>query len=99
MKLITACITLMLLLQPVTSTVVFAKDKTLNVNIINVKGDQIGTATLTQSGDQVKIHVQASQLTPGTHAIHIHEAGKCNPPDFKTAGAHFNPTEKQHGFN
>ncbi len=82
MKLITACITLMLLLQPMTSTVVFAKDKTVNVNIINVKGERIGTAMLTQNGEQVKIHVQASQLTPGTHAIHIHETGKCDPPEF-----------------
>src|SRR5690606_6773260 len=31
--------------------------------------------------------------------IHIHETGKCDPPEFKTAGAHFNPSEKQHGFN
>jgi Cu-Zn family superoxide dismutase len=24
---------------------------------------------------------------------------KCDPPDFKSAGGHFNPTSKQHGFD
>lgn len=99
MKLITACITLMLLLHPMTTTVVFAKEKVVHVDIINTKGDQIGKATLTQNADLVKIHIEASQLTPGSHGIHIHETGKCDPPDFKTAGAHFNPSEKKHGFN
>ncbi|HWL12343.1 MAG TPA: superoxide dismutase family protein, partial [Ureibacillus sp.] len=32
------------------------------------------------------------------HGIHIHEVGKCEKPTFETAGAHFNPLEKQHGI-
>jgi superoxide dismutase, Cu-Zn family len=37
-------------------------------------------------------------LVPGKHGLHIHEAAICEGPDFKTAGAHFNPTNKKHGF-
>ncbi len=30
--------------------------------------------------------------------MHIHEAGTCTPPDFKSAGTHFNPHGKKHGI-
>jgi Cu-Zn family superoxide dismutase len=31
--------------------------------------------------------------------MHIHSVGKCETPDFKTAGGHLNPTMKQHGVD
>ena len=37
-------------------------------------------------------------LSPGVHAIHVHEAGRCDAPDFKAAGGHFNPENKKHGI-
>jgi Cu-Zn family superoxide dismutase len=33
----------------------------------------------------------------GTHGLHIQETGRCDPPDFLTAGPDFNPTNKKHG--
>lgn len=38
-----------------------------------------------------------SQLPPGQHALHVHAVGKCEAPDFKSAGPHFNPEGKKHG--
>ena len=38
-------------------------------------------------------------LPPGVHAVHFHQKAQCDPPDFKSAGGHFNPTGKQHGFD
>ena len=35
---------------------------------------------------------------PGEHAFHIHAVGKCEPPEFKSAGPHFNPDETKHGL-
>jgi Cu-Zn family superoxide dismutase len=33
----------------------------------------------------------------GTHALHIDEQGRCDPPDFSTSGNIFNPYNKSHG--
>src|SRR3712207_8203137 len=37
-------------------------------------------------------------LAPGAHGIHFHQAGRCDPPDFATAGPHLNPTGALHGL-
>ncbi|MCG7343157.1 superoxide dismutase family protein [Sporosarcina sp. ACRSL] len=67
--------------------------------LLNTKGDEIGEVTLVQETEGVLINVQAEDLPPGMHGIHIHETGVCTPPDFTSAGAHFNPTGKEHGFD
>ena len=68
-----------------------------HADFINSQSQKIGTVVLTQAGDGVKIDVNLTQLPPGTHAFHIHAVGKCEVPDFKSAGGHFNPAGKQHG--
>ena len=63
----------------------------------NASGQPVGTARFSQSGNVVRILVEARGLPPGLHAVHVHAVGKCDPPDFTSAGPHFNPTSKQHG--
>jgi len=46
----------------------------------------------------VNIKVDVKGLTPGKHGIHLHETGKCEGPDFKSAGGHLNPDNKEHGL-
>ncbi len=72
--------------------------KTARAEIRNAKGEKIGSATLREVRGGVQIKANLSQLSPGEHALHIHAAGKCDGPDFKTAGPHFNPEGKKHGM-
>lgn len=69
------------------------------VELIGKSGAKVGQAELTQMSRGVHIKVEAFNLVPGKHGFHIHESGKCEPPDFMSAGSHFNPMNKQHGFD
>lgn len=60
-------------------------------------GQQVGLATFTEEADGVRIEVTGVGLPPGPKGIHIHAVGKCDPPDFISAGAHLNPAGKKHG--
>ena len=61
-------------------------------------GAMIGDVTLSENYAGVLVAGSLTGLSPGTHAIHIHAVGKCEPP-FQTAGGHFNPDGKKHGFS
>ena len=60
-------------------------------------GVQVAAATFTEGSAGVRIQLTASGLRPGAKGIHIHTVGKCEPPDFTSAGAHFNPIDRKHG--
>lgn len=69
-----------------------------SVEMYSREGDMVGTATLTESPEGVEIELKLEGLTPGWHGLHIHEIGECEAPDFKSAGNHFNPENKEHGL-
>ena len=71
---------------------------TAKATLHNAQGEEVGNATFTQMPDGVKISLSVRNLSQGPHAFHIHAVGLCEPPDFKTAGGHFNPYGKKHGL-
>jgi len=69
------------------------------VELKDTKGADVGAATILSKGSGVEVKLDLKNLPPGVHAVHFHQKPQCDPPDFKSAGGHFNPTNKQHGFD
>ena len=81
------------------ATAAFAQTapKSAHANIVNAQGEKIGTAKIVAAKAGVKIELKAEKLPPGVHGFHFHAVGKCEGPDFKSAGGHLNPDTKKHG--
>jgi Cu-Zn family superoxide dismutase len=74
-----------------------ANEPTAQAELKDIHGKSLGTLRLEQAAQGLIIQGSLHGVPPGTHALHIHQVGKCEPP-FKSAGDHFNPLSKQHGL-
>ena len=68
-----------------------------NALLKDAHGATVGRITLTDTAHGLLVRGSLNGVPRGTHGIHFHETGKCEPP-FKTAGGHFNPGQKAHGM-
>jgi Cu-Zn family superoxide dismutase len=84
---------------PVTAATPKTGPAAVKVTLISAAGSSVkGELTVSNEGDAVHITGDITGLMPGKeHGFHVHEFGKCELPDFKSAGEHFNPTKAQHG--
>ncbi len=64
----------------------------------DAKGASIGDATLRETPHGVLLQVELRNAPAGVRAFHIHENGTCTAPTFETAGGHWSPDGKAHGF-
>ncbi|HET7891222.1 MAG TPA: superoxide dismutase family protein [Candidatus Sulfotelmatobacter sp.] len=69
------------------------------VELKDAQGKSVGEVLLWDQGTGVALQLKLHDLSPGVHAIHFHQVPKCEGPDFKSAGGHFNPEKKKHGFD
>jgi Cu-Zn family superoxide dismutase len=72
---------------------------TETVTLKNAQNKVVGTATLTPLLNGFLFDLKVHDLPPGKHALHFHENGRCLAPKFASAGGHFNPEKRSHGFN
>ena len=82
----------------VTSTIVLWSLSSAAKTVVEMKdaqGKSVGTVTIVESGTGEKgagvgLDLNLHDLPPGRHGIHFHQNAKCDGPDFKSAGPHFN---------
>ncbi len=74
--------------------------QTATAAFVDAQGQPNGEAELTQTAEGVLIRIEVSGLPAGEWvAFHVHETGSCDhATGHESAGGHFNPTSKEHGF-
>ena len=88
----------LLLLALLVVALASASSAKILVQLRDAQGKVVGTAILWESGPGIGMELNLENLAPGVHAIHFHQNAKCDAPDFKSAGGHFNPDGKKHGL-
>ena len=67
--------------------------------LIGASGQTIGTVRAWQTAGGVTFRIDGTGLPHGIHGIHVHAVGRCDAPDFASAGSHWNPSNRKHGTN
>jgi len=75
-----------------------ANNKSVKVSLESKSGSKAtGELYFKEVNGEVLLKGKFLNLSPGTHAIHIHEKADCSSEDGKSAGGHWNPTFQNHG--
>lgn len=76
----------------------FSETKKVAMTLESKSGSSVvGSVVFTQDKGVVTMVAVMNGLTPGEHAIHIHETADCSSDDGKSSGGHWNPTGQPHG--
>jgi superoxide dismutase, Cu-Zn family len=67
--------------------------------LVNSAGQSIGSVRMWETPGGVTFRFGAAGLPHGIHGLHVHTTGRCDPPRFDSAGPHWNPTARKHGFD
>lgn len=68
------------------------------VPLVGADGQILGEVSAGDSAEGAVLRLTAQGLPAGTHGVHLHDVGLCEGPAFESAGSHWNPENKQHGF-
>lgn len=74
-------------------------ESSIEITLNDPSGEQVATAQLREQAEGVMIVLRATRLPGGQNGFHFHQIGRCEGPVFESAGDHFNPTRRQHGFD
>lgn len=74
-------------------------ERLARAEMVRADGRAIGSASLLAAGDALLLAIDVFDISPGSHGLHLHTTGRCDLPDFTTAGGHLNPGARQHGLD
>lgn len=80
-----------------TETPVPAGPTMVRAQLLSATGETRGDVVAEATTQGLKLTVNGSGLPAGAHGVHIHTTGRCDAPDFASAGGHWNPAARQHG--
>lgn len=63
----------------------------------DTSGRSVAAVSLTQTGDALRVRIEAAGLAAGVYGSHVHAVGRCDAPGFDSAGPHWNPAGREHG--
>ncbi len=69
----------------------------VTADLARADGSWAGVATISRRSDGIFLSLSAEAPAAGIYGMHLHSVGKCQGPDFTSAGPHWNPAMKQHG--
>jgi Cu-Zn family superoxide dismutase len=75
-----------------------AETASASATVRSSAGADLGTLRLESGPAGVRITGQLTGLAAGAHGAHLHQVGRCDAPDFTSAGAHLNPAMMKHGL-
>lgn len=65
--------------------------------LVDGAGRAVGRASVREVAGGLRVTIDASGMPAGTHGAHLHTVGRCDGPDFTSAGPHWNPAASKHG--
>lgn len=68
---------------------------TASLSLLN--GMPAGRVELISNGQNLSLAIAATGIPEGSHGFHFHQTGKCQTPNFTSAGGHLNPAGAEHG--
>lgn len=78
-------------------TTVETEATTATATLTTADGTEVGTVTFTETAVGVQVSADFHDVAgDGNHGFHVHQNGECSPPDFTSAGDHFNPENVDH---
>lgn len=75
-----------------------ASGSSATAEVRSAAGASVGTLSFLTTSTGVRITGTLTGLPAGAHGIHLHSVGRCDAPEFTTAGGHLNPASAQHGL-
>ena len=66
--------------------------------IIHRSAKTIGRVTGRAGEKGLIVAFEVSGMTPGQHGVHLHSAGRCDPPDFASSGPDWSDPGRTHGM-